>query len=58
MTGETEYRHREVESAWRLWDMAERLSALLWERYEAEFMERNLSELDRRQSIESDEHPF
>jgi len=44
----------EQEMAWRLWNLLTELESFLWERYESEFIERHLSEEDRRQSIKSD----
>jgi hypothetical protein len=44
----------EQEAAWRLWNLLEDLSTILWERYESEFIERHLAEEDRRWSIKSD----
>ena len=44
----------EQEMAWRLWHLLAELESVLWERYESEFIERHLSEEDRRQSIKTD----
>lgn len=46
----------EQDTAWRLWHLLEELNNLLWERYESEFIQRDLAEEDRRWSINSDAH--